>query len=69
MTDNCPTCQKPYIKSEICVCSDLFHCCRDCLWETTTDDGLSYLELIQPCDDCEKQQESNERKFERLSKK
>lgn len=27
---NCPNCNRPYDKYELTVCSNSFHCCRDC---------------------------------------
>lgn len=35
MTDSCSTCQEPYSKVpsvRASVCSNSFHCCRDCTW-------------------------------------
>jgi hypothetical protein len=40
----CPTCSRPYIKDEeSCVCSNFFHCCRDCKW------GEHEGKLVKPC--------------------
>jgi len=30
--ETCPTCGEPYRKGVITVCSNAFHCCRDCFW-------------------------------------
>lgn len=32
--ETCATCGRIYIKNDInCLCSDPFHCCRDCVWQ------------------------------------
>lgn len=33
LANQCSTCNKPYIKNEISVCSNAYHLCRDCEYE------------------------------------
>jgi hypothetical protein len=28
----CMTCGHPYVKENVSLCSNAFHCCRDCSW-------------------------------------
>lgn len=43
-SEKCSTCSKPYNKFEISICSNSFHCCRDCKW--------SMGRVIEVCSEC-----------------
>lgn len=55
-TDVCQTCQEPYSNpptSRSRICSNPFHCCRECTWEEGKEGGFATLEKTKTCDTCQ----------------
>ena len=46
----CPTCNEPYNKDEWSICSNPFHCCKDCEWVVEDHGVYTTGKLIKFCD-------------------
>lgn len=64
MIDLCPTCDEPYNKEDPStraqLCSNPFHCCKDCVWKVVEHEWYSTGEILKFCDfheEWEKEQE------------
>ena len=60
----CYTCKEPYSKPptfRAMICSNSFHCCKDCSWGWENDGAFSKGTLVRMCPECaEKDRESKE---------
>ena len=51
--ETCYTCDEPYSQPptwRAAICSNPFHCCRDCTWEQGKEGGFVTLKLTERCD-------------------
>lgn len=56
--DSCSTCHEPYSNpptERSRYCSNNYHCCRTCEWETSQEGGFAAKKLVRLCETCEQQ--------------